>query len=145
MKFVATTARYLLGLLFTVMGLNGFLHFIPMGPMPPLAGQFFGALVESHYMAIIFALQIAAGLLLLATPYLALAVAILAPIVVNIDLVHIFMAPAGLPLAAVVTLLWGVLAYRVRSAFFPLFKPLQTVAISQTASAMPRVSAPNLR
>ena len=35
MKLVSTIARYLLGLIFTVIGLNGFLHFIPMTPMPP--------------------------------------------------------------------------------------------------------------
>lgn len=35
MKIAATIARYLLGLMFTVFGLNDFLSFIPMGPMPP--------------------------------------------------------------------------------------------------------------
>ena len=44
MKITATIARYLLGLVFLVFGLNGFLHFIPMPPPAGVAGQFLGAL-----------------------------------------------------------------------------------------------------
>lgn len=50
MKIVTLIARILLGLIFVVFGLNGFLNFLSMGPMPTgLAGQFVGALVLSHY------------------------------------------------------------------------------------------------
>jgi len=49
MKIVTLIARILLGLIFVVFGLNGFLNFLSMGPMPTgLAGQFVGALVLSH-------------------------------------------------------------------------------------------------
>lgn len=122
MKIVSTIARYCLGLVFTVFGLNGFLHFIPMSPVPPLAGQFVGALLQSHYMTIVFVLEIVAGVLLLATPYVPLALTIIAPVIVNIGLFHVLMAPGGLPLAAVVWLLWIVVAYRVRPAFAGLFQ-----------------------
>lgn len=124
MKIATTVAQYLLGLGFTVMGLNGFLHFIPVAPVPPLAGQFAGALAQSHYMDVVFAIQLAGGLLLLGTRYVPLALTLLGPVIVNIDLFHIFMAPAGLVAAAVVTLLWAVVAYRVREAFLPLLTPL---------------------
>ena len=123
MKIVTLVARYLLGVIFIVMGLNGFLHFIPMGDVPPIAGQWLGAMVESHFMAVIFLFEIVAGALLL-TRYLPLAVAILAPLVLNIDLFHVFMAPAGLPLALIVTLMWAVVAYQVRDAFSLVFKPV---------------------
>ena len=122
MKVIATIARYLMGFLFIVFGLNGFLHFLPMGSPPPLAAQFFGAMVQSHYMAVVFALQLICGLLLLANRYVPLALTILGPIIFNIILFHIFMEPSGLPLAAVVTLLWAVLAYRARSVFAVLFQ-----------------------
>ena len=122
MKIITTIARYLLGFMFTLFGLNGFLHFLPMGPVPPLAGQFFGAMVQSHYMAVVFALQLVCGLMLLANRYVPLALTILGPIIFNIILFHIFMEPSGLPLAAVVTLLWAVLAYRARSVFAVLFQ-----------------------
>ena len=49
MKIVSVIARYLLGLQFTVFGLNGFLNFIHQPPPAnPLALQFFGAIVASH-------------------------------------------------------------------------------------------------
>ena len=119
---IATVVRVLLGLVFTVFGLNGFLNFIPRTPLPPLAGQFVGALVESHYMTPIFVLQLASGLLLLAGRYVPLALAVLAPIIVNIILFHVCMAPSGMPLALLVAGLWMVLAYRERSAFAGLFR-----------------------
>jgi putative oxidoreductase len=134
MKIIATIARYLLGFIFTVFGLNGFLHFLPMGTVPPLAGQFIGALIQSHYMVVVFALQLICGLLLLANRYVPLALTILGPIIFNIILFHIFMAPSGLPLAAVVTLLWGVLAYRARSVFAPLLQNSSATAVMSKES-----------
>jgi putative oxidoreductase len=122
MKLAATIARYLLGLIFTVFGLNGFLHFLPMGTVPPLAGQFIGALIQSHYMAVIFGLQLVCGLLLLMNRYVPLALTILGAILFNILSFHIFMAPSGLPLAAFTTLLWAVVAYRARWVFAPLLQ-----------------------
>jgi len=85
MKIVSIIARVLLGLLFLVFGLNGFLSFIPMGPMPVgLAGQFTAALFESHYMSVVFTIELAAGVLLLFNRYVALALTLLAPVIVNI-------------------------------------------------------------
>jgi hypothetical protein len=61
MKTVSTIARYLAGLIFLVFGLNGFLHFIPL-PLPSgVAGQFMGALYVSHYLTLIFGLQVIGG------------------------------------------------------------------------------------
>jgi len=145
MKIVTSLSRYLLGLLFTVMGLNGFLHFIPMAPVPPLAGQFLGALVASHYMAVVFAFQIAGGLLLLATSYVPLALALLAPIVFNIDLFHAFMEPAGMPPAILVSLLWLVVAYSVRPAFAGIWKSVPPAhAQPQSANLPPRTGIAGL-
>jgi putative oxidoreductase len=121
-KIVSTISRFLLALTFTVFGLNGFLNFIPATPIPPIAMQFAGALVQSHYMTVVFVLELACGLLLLANQYVALALAILAPIIVNIVLFHLLMAPAGLPVALFVSLLWMLLAYNVRFAFSGLFR-----------------------
>ena len=70
----------------------------------------------------VFALQLVCGLMLLANRYVPLALTILGPIIFNIILFHVFMEPSGLPLAAVVTLLWAVLAYRARSIFAVLFQ-----------------------
>ena len=122
MKITATIARYLLGFIFTLFGLNGFLHFLPQGTVPPLAAQFAGALIQSHYMAVVFGLQLICGLLLLVNRYVPLALTILGAILFNILLFHIFMAPSGLPLAAFVTLLWAVVAWRARAVFVPILQ-----------------------
>ena len=64
MKTAAAIARFVLGLVFVVFGLNGFLNFMPTGPVPALAGQFAGALIQSHYMAVVLTLEILSGVLL---------------------------------------------------------------------------------
>src|SRR3984957_17784862 len=117
MKIASTIARYLLGVTFLTFGLNGFLHFIPMPPPTGVAAQFFGALFVSRLYVVLFLLQIVPALLLLVNRYVALALTILAPIIFNILCIHIFMAPAGLPLALLVTILWFLATWRVRSAF----------------------------
>lgn len=122
MKTASVIARYLAGVIFVVMGLNGFLHFIPFPPPPGVAGQFMGALYVSHYLWVIFALQAIGGVLLLANRYVPLAVALLAPVIVNILTFHILMAPSGLPLALFVALLWIAIFLDVRPAFAGLFQ-----------------------
>jgi putative oxidoreductase len=118
MKIVYLIARILLGLVFVVFGLNGFLRFIPQGPLPTgLAGQFIGALMESHYILFVCGFEVIGGALLLANRYLPLGLTILGPIVVNILLFHILLVPLGLPIAIFTALLWFVVAYQVRTAF----------------------------
>jgi putative oxidoreductase len=117
MKITSTIARYLLGLIFLTFGLNGFLNFIPMPPPTGVAGQFFGALFVSRFYVVIFLAQIVSAVLLLVNRYVPLALTILAAVLVNILCFHIFMAPAGLPLALVVTVLWFLTTWKVRSAF----------------------------
>jgi len=122
MKITAVIARLLLGFIFLVFGLNGFLHFIPSSPPSGTAGQFVGALFVSHYLVPIFLLQIISAVLLLVNRYVPLALTLLAPIIVNILLIHILMLPSGLPLALVVTVLWIVVFLSARSAFAGLFQ-----------------------
>ena len=117
MKIISVIARFLLGLIFLVFGLNGFLHFIHQPPLTGIAGQFIGALFVSHYLIPIFLLQTVSAVLLLLKRYVPLGLTLLAPIIVNILLIHILMLPSGLPLALVVTVLWIVVFLSVRSAF----------------------------
>jgi putative oxidoreductase len=122
MRIASVIARYLAGVIFLVMGLNGFLNFIPLPPPGGIAGQFMSALYVSHYLWVIFAFQVIAGVLLLVNRYVPLAVAILAPVLVNILTFHALMAPSGLPLALFVALLWIVIFIEVRPAFSGLFQ-----------------------
>jgi len=68
-----------------------------------------GALYVSHYLWVIFAFQVIAGVLLLVNRYVPLALAVLAPVIVNILSFHALMAPSGLPLALFVAVLWVVI------------------------------------
>ena len=122
MRIASVIARYLAGVIFLVFGLNGFLNFIPLPPPGGIAGQFMGALYVSHYLWVIFAFQVIAGVLLLVNRYVPLAVAILAPVLVNILTFHVLMAPSGLPLALFAALLWIVIFIEVRPAFSGLFQ-----------------------
>jgi putative oxidoreductase len=122
MKIVSTIARVLLGLIFVVFGLNGFLQFIPMPPPTGIAAQFAGALYASHYLVVIMLIQLIGGILLLANRFVPLALTLLGPVIVNIFFFHALMDPGGLPMAAVVVVLWFLVAYSVRSAFAGLFQ-----------------------
>jgi len=122
MKIITVIARFLLGLIFLVFGLNGFLHFIPSPPLTGTVGQFVGALFVSHYLVVVFLLQLIAAILLLINRYVPLALTLLAPIIVNILLIHTLMAPSGLPLALIVTVLWILVFVSVRSAFAGLLR-----------------------
>lgn len=122
MRVAGLIARYLLGLIFVVFGANGLHPFLPMVMPPGVAGQFLGALFVSHIVVVVALLQLISGILLLVGRYVPLALVLLGPVIVNIVLFHAFMAPSGLPLAAVVVLLWLLTAWNVRSAFEGIFK-----------------------
>jgi putative oxidoreductase len=122
MKIVILIARLLLGLIFVVLGLNGFLNFIDAGPMPSgLAGQFIGALVQSHYFWVVAALQVAGGALLLVNRHVPLALVLLGPVLVNIILYHAFLNLTGVALAIVVAILWFSVFYAHRRYFSGIF------------------------
>ncbi|HEV2349633.1 MAG TPA: hypothetical protein VG028_07295 [Terriglobia bacterium] len=122
MRTLSVIARYLAAVIFLVFGLNGFLNFIHFPPPGGIAAQFMGALYVSHYLWVIFAFQVIAGVLLLINRYVPLAVAVLAPVIVNILSFHALMAPSGLPLALFVAVLWVLMFVDVRPAFSGLFQ-----------------------
>ena len=122
MKTASAIARYLAGVIFLVFGLNGFLNFIPLPPPGGIAGNSWVPCMPQHYLWVIFAFQVIAAVLLLANRYVPLAVAVLAPVIVNILVFHALMAPSGLPLALFVAVLWGVIFVDVRLAFAGLFQ-----------------------
>jgi putative oxidoreductase len=122
MKILTNISRFLLGFVFFVFGLNGFLHFIPMPPPSGVAGQFLGAMFVSSYLLVVSGLQAISGALLLINRYVPLALTILGPIIVNILLFHALMSPVGIGLAVFVTILWGVVFASVRSAFVGIFE-----------------------
>jgi len=117
MKLASTICRYLLGLIFTVFGANGFLHFIQGMPSEPLAVQFLTAVSTSHFIVLIFLLQLIAGILLLVDVYVPLALIVLAAILTNILDYHLTMDPGGIGPGLLSTVLWIVTAQKYRGNF----------------------------
>jgi uncharacterized membrane protein YphA (DoxX/SURF4 family) len=122
-RFFPVVARVLLGLVFFVFGLNGFLHFIPQPttPMPEGAVAFAGALMKTGYMfPLIAGTQVIVGALLLANLFVPLALALIAPVIVNIFAFHLFLEPAGTVIAIVIAVLEIYLAWAYRKSFRPM-------------------------
>lgn len=103
-KKLPLIARILLGLIFFVFGLNGFLNFIPVPPNLPEKQQAFmnGLMATGYFFPFLKGTEVACGFLLLTGAFVPLALVVLAPIILNILLVHIFMSPEGLPMALVI-------------------------------------------
>jgi putative oxidoreductase len=122
MKIASIVARYLLGLMFTVFGLNGFLNFIHQPPPTnPLAIQFLVSVGESHFAAFFFAIQLLGGLLLLWGYFVPLALTLLAAEIYNILAFHLTMAPGSIAPALVACVLWVVVFLQYRESFKGIF------------------------
>src|SRR6202044_2631654 len=107
MKIVSIIARYLLGLIFTVFSLNGFLNFIHQPPPTnPLVVQFLVSVSASHFAAFFFAVQLIGGLLLISGYFVPLALTLLAAELYNILAVHLTLMPASIPPALLACVLW---------------------------------------
>lgn len=120
-KYLPTGARLILGAIFLVFGLNGFLNFMPMPEMSGAAGEFMGALAATGYMfPLIKIVEVVGGIFLLFGRFVPLAVALLTPGIVNIALFHVFLAPAGLPMAVLLVVLALYLAWSFRDVYRPI-------------------------
>jgi putative oxidoreductase len=121
MKIVSIIARYLLGLIFVVFGLNGFLNFIHQPPPAnPVALQFLIAVSTSHFAAFFFAAQLLGGLLLLSGYFVPLALTVLAAELYNILAFHLTLMP-GIAPALVACVLWVLVFLQYRESFRGIF------------------------
>jgi|SRR6476620_7371056 putative oxidoreductase len=121
MRVVVIIARILLGLMFVVFGLNPFLKFLPMPPLTGVWGQFLGALVVSHFVWFVGAVQVISGVLFLINRYVPLAIALSGPVIANILAYHLTMQLGGAQLAVLATICWVILFWRYRNSFAPLW------------------------
>ncbi len=121
MKIVFVAARLLLGLIFLVIGLNGFHPFIPAPPPPGIALQWLTPMITSHYIWFTSGVQVITGIMLLTNRFVPLAIVTLAAVLANILAYHLTMQIATIPLALFTVLLWFVVAWPLRAQFAPLF------------------------
>jgi uncharacterized membrane protein YphA (DoxX/SURF4 family) len=124
LRHLVTVARLLLGLVFLGSGLAGLLMAPPPVTSPPMSEglvALFNGLVKSGYLLqLIKVTETAVGALLLANRFVPLALAVLAPVVVNIVAVHLVLEPSGIPVAAVVLALHLYLAWSYREFYRPM-------------------------
>lgn len=124
-RFLPAVARVLLGAPLIVFGLNGFLEFIPPPPTPLPEGAmaFLGALVQTGYMMHLIAVtHLVVGVLLLVNRFVPLALALLAPFLVNSIAFHSVLEPSGLPMAIAFLVLELYLVWKYRGAYRPMLQ-----------------------
>jgi uncharacterized membrane protein YphA (DoxX/SURF4 family) len=122
MKYVALVARILLGLVFFVFGLNIFFHFIPTPAPSGDPATFMGVMFTHGWFNLIGSLEVVGGLLLLIGRFVPLGLTILAPLLVNIVMFHVTLAPAGLPPALFWAMMEIYLIYAYRASFAGLLR-----------------------
>lgn len=121
MKAIVLVCRLVLGLMFFVLGLNNILHFIPLPPpTDPAAMTWMTIMQASHWMSYVGAVMTVAGLLLLVNRFVPLALALLAPVIVNILLYHALLWPHGAALAIAALILELALVFAYFRNFLPL-------------------------
>ncbi len=115
--------RIILGLAMIVFGANKFLRFLPMPEMQEAAGAFMGALAETGYMIpLIGVVEVVTGALILAGLFVPLALVLLAPVLVNIVLFHLFLDPGGILPGLVLTIIAAVLMLAHFGSYLPLLR-----------------------
>jgi putative oxidoreductase len=120
-----TAARVLLGLVFFGFGFNGLFHIVPLPPGEGAAAVFINGLIASRYFfPLLFVTYLLTGVALLIGRFVPLALTALAPVIVNITVMHFFVPSSGaeICLAALVTALEIFLAWSYRAAFRQLLR-----------------------
>ena len=124
-NYLPVIARILMGLMFFTFGLNGFLHFIPNPKTPPSLGviAFMEEMIKTGYFfQLVFGTQVLVGVLLLINRFVPLALALIAPVIVNIIAFHLFLNPGGIAPGILVTLLEIYLVWWHRAAFADMLR-----------------------
>jgi putative oxidoreductase len=126
---IALVSRFILGLMFTIFGLNGVMMsfighgFIPMPPPPAVMQTIMAGFMATGYiMPLAMLLELIGGLLLLSGFFMNAAIVFLGPVIVNILGIHLFAEKSGLPMAIIVVILFVILIKSRWSDFKILIK-----------------------
>lgn len=111
-NIIQNIVSLLAGLMFINAGLNKFFNYIPVpDDLPEQVVSMNAAMAEIGWLLPLVAIaEITGGMLFIATRFRALGAIILFPVMLGILLIHLTVAPSGLPLAVVIFLiiLWGI-------------------------------------
>jgi uncharacterized membrane protein YphA (DoxX/SURF4 family) len=133
-----TIVRVTFGLLFLVHGVAALAGLLPQPSLPDRGLAFMQALAASGWlMPLVMGTEAVAGALLVANQAAPLALILLAPVVVGILGFHLFLAPAGAPVAIVLVALEAYLAWVHRAAWKPLFASRRSQTAHLRGSAQP--------
>lgn len=114
--------RIALGLILIVFGANKLYTFIPLPQPPPEAASFLTSLANTGYILTLVAVaEIVIGLLLLFRSWVPFALLLLVPLSLNILLFHLFLDIPAIGAALLVVVLNGILLYKNRHKYRPLF------------------------
>lgn len=114
--------RILLGLILIVFGVNKIYSFIPLPQPPPQAADFMASLADTGYILTLVAIfEIIIGFLLICRLWVPFVLLLLVPLSLNILLFHLFLDIPAIGTALLVVILNGILIYKHRLKYKPLF------------------------
>jgi uncharacterized membrane protein YphA (DoxX/SURF4 family) len=123
MKIAVIIVRSLMGVLFLFASITFLFKLITPPPLTGAMKTFNDGLQASVYMLpTVKVIELICGLAFLSGRFVPLAAVLIAPIIVNILLVHAFLGPEGLPLALFLVAGNALLAYHHRASYAPLFR-----------------------
>jgi uncharacterized membrane protein YphA (DoxX/SURF4 family) len=128
MKILYIIVRTLLGALFLFSSIAVLFNLVQEPEMTGNIKIFNDGLKASGYlMTLIKVTELVCGIAFLTGRFVPLASVIIAPVVINIFMVHIMIAPEGIPVGIFVVVANAFLGYYNRSAFAALFVPVHKV------------------
>jgi len=114
--------RILLGLILVVFGANHIYSFMPAMVLPTPAGNFMMAMMATGYFfKFVGITQLIVGLLLITNKWVPFALIVLASMAINMLFFHLFLAPAAIGPAAIVSLITILLIYDNWASYKTLF------------------------
>ena len=116
-KKLIVVARFFLGIVFLVAGINGYVYLFGLDPFVATSPEAMQLFQFDYLLVVEKSLEIICGILLLANRYVPLAIAILAPLIANIFLLHVFVDHSLLVPAIVMVIAYGYLLYHYRMNF----------------------------
>src|SRR5215212_2687788 len=124
MKIAMLIVRTLMGLLFVF---GSVVYFFILFTPPPMEGAIKsfneGLAASGYFFTLLKATELICGILLLTGRFVPLALVVIAPVIINIFMVHLFLDRSGLPVAIFLVLAEIFLAYYYKDAFAPLLTP----------------------